>query len=382
MEEDKQTLYKCFAHKRSNEIYCTECNTYLCPECISFHNTPMHKPRYLHVLQYSEYYILPKIDTLGRSMEAFGVNEEAEVSKFLLELKKAVSSSGFDVRVPMQKLARLKSILFNLKSYLTQLQGETSQENIINELNREKKRMEILMKNKNTVELLKLVHKTEELIKLNKERERAKDLVQKLKKAIIPMNDLSIYKEAIVVASMLNTKCQMYRQEQSITEWKCDKTYLSNKMSLSEDGLTFGNTTSNGYPAIIGNAPFDSGMYAFEVIPTGLDCSGKEGFGIIEKDKYLKAYNNDKVTPTVYNDMIGFFYKSDVRGMTVKMKSDMQMGQKYIVRVNMPELWVSIKGPGVDLKGKLMAEAVYYPCFSCGCSGNKMQIKPLAYTDE
>ena len=154
------------------------------------------------------------------------------------------------------------------------------------------------------------------------------------------------------------------------------------QMSLSEDGLTYGNTATNGYPAIIGTLPFDSSLYAFEVIPTSLDCKGKEGFGIISKDDYLNAYESDKATPTVYNSMIGLMYRQEAKNMDVKEIRDMEMGSKYYVRVNIPELYVTIEGPGTKLKAELKSGIVYYPCFSCGCSNNKLKIRPLEYFEE
>lgn len=382
MDGIKPIVFRCLAHRRSNEIYCTACSTYLCPECVSLHSTPMHKPRYVHALQYAKSHTLSKLDLLANSTGALGAEKEVEVSGFFSELRGILPAASSSMRLLQQKISQLKVLIKSLKSYVSQSEGEVTQENIVNELNIEKKRLEELIKKKNPVELIRLIQKTEEEVKLSTEQEKAKDLVSKLRLAMVPMEDQNMYDDLTSAASILNTKCNVHRFEEPVKEWRCDRKYLSSKMQLSDDGLTFGNTASNGYPAIIGDLPFDSGLYAYEVVPLGLDCAGKEGFGVIEKSCYLRAVSSDKVTPVAYNEMIGYFYKGEVRRMTVKKKSDMQMGQKYVVRVNIPEQWMTIKGPELQLKAQLEANTVYYPCFSCGCSGNKFHIKPLPYAEE
>ena len=91
----------------------------------------------------------------------------------------------------------------------------------------------------------------------------------------------------------------------------------------------------------------------------------------------MNAYESDKATPTVYNSMIGLMYRQEAKNMDVKEIRDMEMGSKYYVRVNIPELYVTIEGPGTKLKAELKSGIVYYPCFSCGCSNNKLKIRPL-----
>eukprot|EP00826_Nyctotherus_ovalis_P056444 TRINITY_DN7618_c0_g2_i2.p1 TRINITY_DN7618_c0_g2~~TRINITY_DN7618_c0_g2_i2.p1 ORF type:complete len:295 (+),score=84.22 TRINITY_DN7618_c0_g2_i2:123-1007(+) len=281
MDGIRPIVFRCLVHRRTNEIYCTVCDTYLCPECVSFHNTPTHKPRYVHALQYAKTHTLSKLDLLGKSTGAFGIEKEVEISAFFSELRKILPSTSLSIKHLLQKISQLKLLIRNLKSYVSQREGEVTQENIVNELNVEKKRLEGLKKSKNTLELIRLIQKTEEEVKLSTEQEKAKDLVDKLKLTMAPMEDLKMYNDLTSTAFILSTKCNIYRFEEPVKEWKCDRKYFSSKMLLSDDGLTFGNTASNGYPAIIGDTPFDSGLYSYEVVPLGLDCSGKEGFGTV-----------------------------------------------------------------------------------------------------
>eukprot|EP00831_Metopus_contortus_P002815 TRINITY_DN11049_c0_g1_i8.p1 TRINITY_DN11049_c0_g1~~TRINITY_DN11049_c0_g1_i8.p1 ORF type:complete len:148 (+),score=29.49 TRINITY_DN11049_c0_g1_i8:3-446(+) len=70
-------------------------------------------------------------------------------------------------------------------------------------------------------------------------------------------DDIKAYKSLIKTLELLAFKCQHYRLNTFISGWKCDRKYFTSKMTLSEDGLTYGNSASNGYPAIIGDTPLE-----------------------------------------------------------------------------------------------------------------------------
>lgn len=60
--------------------------------------------------------------------------------------------------------------------------------------------------------------------------------------------------------------------------------------------------------------------------PTGLNCTGKEGFGIIELEAYNNIYKANKDRPEIYNTMIGFLYRNVAKNMTAVKLNNMVMG--------------------------------------------------------
>eukprot|EP00831_Metopus_contortus_P061955 TRINITY_DN5388_c0_g1_i1.p1 TRINITY_DN5388_c0_g1~~TRINITY_DN5388_c0_g1_i1.p1 ORF type:complete len:213 (-),score=30.27 TRINITY_DN5388_c0_g1_i1:38-676(-) len=194
--------------------------------------------------------------------------------------------------------------------------------------------------------------------------------------------DEKMYDEAMRAGQNLLTKCQSLRLVQYHSKWVLEKAYISHKMKLSEDDLTYQPTVSNGYPAIIANFAADSGLFAYEVIPTNLCCNGKEGFGIIERDKYLAAKVADPVTPTVHSHMIGLFHPNEARKMEVEHITNIISGAKYIVKCNLIDHILTITGPGILLSANLDPGIFYTPCFSCGCTRNRLKVRPLLSFDE
>jgi len=375
-------LYQCLEHKRLNEIYCSACKTYMCPECVSNHKTPNHKPKYLHVMQYGPQQVIPKIDVLVGSATESSEKIENEAKDLVSGLEKLAPRIKEAANVYLTRANQLKVLITTLKGFMKQEPKGINPENMSKGITEDKKKLERLIKEKKTEELLKLTQRIEEEAALTEKQEKVPDLVIQLKEAIMIMQDMAKAKAAISAAKALLAKCNMYKMTQYENNWKCDRKYYSSKMFLSEDNLTFGNTATNGYPALIGDLPFDTGLYAFEVIPTSLECTGKEGFGIIEREKYISIWNKDKTTPTAHQDMMGYFYRNEAKNMKVEKICDMKMGTKYYVKVNIPELICTITGPGVSLKGELKPGVTYVPCFSCGCSSNRIKIRPLDDYDE
>eukprot|EP01022_Parablepharisma_sp_SALTPOND_P008208 TRINITY_DN135387_c0_g1_i1.p2 TRINITY_DN135387_c0_g1~~TRINITY_DN135387_c0_g1_i1.p2 ORF type:complete len:389 (+),score=56.79 TRINITY_DN135387_c0_g1_i1:105-1271(+) len=375
--ETEPILYTCLTHNRANEIYCTVCKSYLCPECVSTHKTESHKPKYLHIMQYAPTQVIPKMDLLLNSTKESEKVVETEAKELVSGLERLAPQVKEAANMYFERVKVLKKVVNTLSSYLKQRPKGTPLENITKGLNEDKKRLEKFIKEKKDVDLLKLTQRIEEEANLAEKQEKVPELIGQLKEAIHTMEDMSVYKATIASAKALTAKCNLYRLTQYVKDWKCDRQFFSSKMYLSEDNLTFGNTASNGYPAIIGDVPFDSGLYAYEVIPHSLDCSGREGFGIIEREKYIAKFNSDRLTPDVSNDMMGFFYRGEAKNLRVIKVCNMQMDQKYYVKVNIPELYVTIKGPGVELVGELKSGVAYAPCFSCGCSNNRLKIRPL-----
>lgn len=369
-------------HDRENEILCETCHIFICPECVSEHASDGHVPKYVHVLKYAPAKILPKIDTLIETAKTKekAINDEAielvdGLQTFLPKLKDMV-------KLHTQSAAVLKSLSSQLNVYGQQRPETIYHEKVLSGLLSEKKRLEQVIKEKNVRETLKLAQRIEAESSVAGSQETPKMILERISKAVVPLQDIRMYQPLISSLEQAIAKCHFLNLVHYIKDWKCDRQYFSTKMFLSEDGLTFGNTASSGYPGIIGNVPFDAGLYAYEVTPSHLECGGKEGFGIIERDKYLSVWNSDKTTPTIYDHMIGYLYKNTVKGMATEKVADMRMDAKYYVRVNMIELNMTITGPDVSLRTELKPGVVYVPCFSCGCSSNRMKIRPLDSFDE
>lgn len=374
----------CVRHQLPNEVYCLECKSYLCGECISDHATASHNPRYLHVMQYAPKCIVPKIDTRMEALKSSTSGDSTEAESKLLK-------QGLEEIVPRMKelteshektLSLLRKIFSKLSAYAKRPVKENFFDNVVKGLNNDKSRLKKALSERKTEDTLKIAQKIDIESMLSSSKVDSAALIQELAKAVEMMEQYDPLREAVAAASAVAAKCRTLRMVQYENNWKCDRRYLSSKMNLSEDGLTFGNTATSGYPAIIGDLPFETGLYAFEVIPASLECSGKEGFGIIEISKYLAAHQRDSAAPTVYDDMIGFLYQDTVRNMTVVQAHNMQMGVKYYVKVNMLELTMTITGPGLKLQATLKPGVAYAPCFSCGCSSNLIQIRPLSEYDE
>ncbi len=371
----------CVRHKRLNELYCTVCKTYLCGECVTGHGKEPHHPKYLHVMQYS-LQMLPKIDRLIEATKSQAVEAEADAAFLTKELGTLIPRMKEITEMHGKTAESINKLALQLGTYGKHMGKGKLTENVVAGLNNDKTRLKRAMETRKIEEVLRITQRIGEEAQLEEKKLTSAALIQQLEKAIEEMEKGDPLKPLAAAASAISAKCRLLRMVQYSSDWKCDRQYFSAKMSLSEDGLTFGNTAGSGYPAIIGDTLFDGGLYAFEVTPQGLDCTGKEGFGIIERDKYLAAFRSDSSAPTVHDDMIGFLYKNEAKNMTAEQSADMQMGSKYYVRVNMVGLSMTITGPGVKFKADLKPGMVYVPCFSCGCTGNKLVIRPLSTFDE
>jgi len=379
----KAQIQKCLDHGRLNEIFCNGCKKFICARCLSFHEPHNTEGEYIHVLKYAQDKITPIFDSLIESAAERERNIEKESVEVITRLQEIMPRLTEAITLQQKKLIELKSITERLKDYCNQATTERISENsIINGIITDKEKLEKALKDKDVSETLKLSVKIRVDQTLTKEKVHVKDLMKNLDNAMKELKEQTELERALATINGVLVKCNSLQLIPYINDWRCDRAYLSTKMYLSEDGLTFGNTATNGYPAIIGNVPFDSGLYAFEVIPHGLECAKKEGFGIIEKEKYLAAFARDATTPTVGEDMIGFLYSKEYKNMKAIRAGEMRMDTKYYVKVNIPELTVVIFGPDLLLKANLKPNVVYYPCFSCGCSNNRITIRPLTTYNE
>lgn len=376
-------LVKCLSHNVFNEIFCSGCSKFICPQCLCDHSAHNEEGTFTHVFDYSRDKIMPVFDSLMETAGEREKNAERESVEVITTLQEVMPRLAEAVMQQKKKLMELKAVMERLKEYCNKTEGEEiTGDSIISGIIADKEKLERAIKEKNIQETLKFSVKAKTEEPLTKLKSPIKTIMQNLESAMERLSARKEFERTFAAVSGMLVKCNSLQLLPYINDWKCDRAYLSTKMYLSEDGLTFGNTATNGYPAIIGNVPFDSGLYAFEVVPHGLECSKKEGFGIVESEKYLAAVRRDSNTPSVSDDMIGFLFSKEYRGMKAIRAGEMLMDAKYYVKVNIPELTMTIFGPNVLLRAELKPNVVYYPCFSCGCSSNRITIRPLETYDE
>jgi len=376
---DRQRV-ECLKHDKNNEILCKTCKLFICSRCITDHTIDGHKPEYIHIFDYAPKEILPNFDSVIIEMKKNQKQTIQELKDLVYALFSKLHILIDQVDLQNKKCNELiKSMrelnVFNNQSLKSNYSAAVSTGLILN-----KKRLEQALVDKNVDVTLNLTIKAEtEAAQAN---QSIADLLNEMNKTIDSLNAITVYDKALNAAEAIMNKCIPLKPVISANSWTCDKKYLSQLMYLSEDGLVFGASGSKKYVGIIGTLAFDKGMYAFAVIPEELDCPGKEGFGIIEKSKYLEAHKANAKCPEVYNKMIGYMYKGEAKNMHGDTISDMQMKQKYYVRINLTNYNLNITGPGLSLSAELIPDVEYYPCFSCGCSKNRMKIIPLASYDD
>jgi len=374
-----EKIWRCKTHDKGFEIYCDACKNYICVECISNHEEVCANPKFVHVFKHATEVGLPKIDKMLEEMTSTDSEIASEANSLMGALSEIAPQLKQVITEHHQSSQILKSLVSQLESKIIPSKQQPISEQIRMGLTSDKKRLENALKDDEMQTVITLTKKIIGESEVSRKTDFEKPAIQKIKAKIATMDYINSYKELTDCLTQLSSKCQRLRLGGCITSWKCDTRYLSRKMSLTPDGLTIGNTSGDGYPAIIGDTPIDTGICIYEVVPTGLNCTGTEGFGIIELEKYktIQAANAD--TPTVGNDIIGYMYSNEAKNMTAVRSKSMEMGSKYIVRVDMNNLTMTIKGNDLLLTASLKPATVYVPCFSTGCTGNKFAIKPLDF---
>ena len=377
-----EKIWKCIQHDRITELYCKSCENYICPECIVKHGLGGHKPDLIHVYDYAPEIALPTIDHLLKDVSGMSAEVNLNATEFIAKLGTIIPGIKATADTYSDNVQMLNTLINQIEMYVNAKQKEHYAEQIKKGLTIDKKLLEEAIKKKDIQMVITLTKKIEAEEELAKDKDRDKMLIKKVQESMGMVNDLNDYNELKNVLQLLSFKCQHLRLNQCVSDWKCDRRYFTTKMTLSEDGLTYGNNAGNGYPSIIGDTPFDSGILAYLATPSGLCCNGKEGFGIVELKKYKAKHAADNVTPAIYDEMIGILYSNVAKNMTVVNGSTLKNNETYTVVANLASLTMTIKGPDCNLKANLLPDTVYVPCFSCGCRNNKIVIKPIESYDE
>ena len=311
-----EKLWKCLTHDKGLEIYCEGCKTYICVECLSTHDDTCLSSKYVHLFKHTEEAALPKIDKMLEEMTASDSEVAMEANALLGGLSEIIPQLKHVIVEHHQSSQTLKSLTTQLESKTAPMKHQPISEQLRMGLTADKKRLENALKEDDMQTVITLTKRIIGESEISEKSDIEKPAIQKIKSRIASIDYMKTYKELIDCLTQLSTKCQRLRLGGCVTNWKCDARYVSRKLSLTPDGLTLGNTASDGYPGIIGDTPIDAGMCIFEVIPSGLNCTGKEGFGIIELDKYKSIQAANPETPTVHEQMIGFMYSNEAKNMT------------------------------------------------------------------
>lgn len=370
-------IWNCLAHNRVTELYCRGCKWYLCPQCVTMHSTECHQPSLIHVLDYAPRKIMPTLDQLieKAGKKDSGTNEK--VLEFVTKMRSFVPKMKEELKDRMNGITVAKDLVQQVEKYSVPDKQLLLADRVRQGLTTDKKQLEEALRKRDLLTAARLTMKIEAEDKTSGDEAKDKALIDKVKKSVLRLEDIRLYEGILYSLRMLNVKCQHLKLNYSITKWQCDRNYRCSTIVLSEDGLTVGNHARSGYPGIIGDVPFEMGVMAFEVTPSGLCCKGKEGFGIIELDKFKARYERGKSEPVVYEDIIGLLYDNVARNMTVVDGSTLENNKKYLVRADMYMLEMTITGPNCNVKADLKADTTYVPCFSCGCRSNKMVIRPV-----
>ena len=371
---------QCIFHARLSEIYCLTCNSFLCPECIGEHADSKHEPKYIHASVYAQQFTYPKIDTLIESTEKNKTKLNDEVLEFTTILTKHIPEAKAKIEEYIKTVNALKGILTEISGYSTAILESDYAEKIKHGLANDKKALENAIKNKDLSAIVSISRRVEAEEKLSSGVTTG-TLASDLTKGLVILSDAKSHEKLLDTLQLIMFKGQQLKLYSYIGQWRIDSKYVSTKMTLSDNGLIYGNKASSGYVAIIGDTLLVNCKVAFGVIPRGLCCNGKEGFGIIEYDTYERIYKGDKTTPTAYDNMVGFLYNNVAKNMTAEQMTNMQMGEKYTVKVDLIEHTMSITGNNLKLTTKLKPDTIYVPCFSCGCSNNKIEVTPLESYD-
>ena len=359
----------CPEHERLMELICKTCGAYLCPECVTTHNSSGHEPLYVHALAHSA----KQISSLDSVMVAIAENSgqiEAEAQEIIPQLQALNPIFDSVVGSYAKNVDRIKGLQSKLKVLSTTNANypQRIQENLL----QLKAQLVKGLATKNYGEVAKIcgiVEKEREILETEPKPLAFGGALESLSKDLILHNDL------ISAARKLTSKLGLLGIYAYYGEWQLAKKYCSSTAILSEDGLTFESKDSSGQVAIIGDTPISEGLMAFEVTPIKFSRVGREGFGIIDRELFMATGSGLKVP--LHEAMLGFLYKPDETGAQGVRKTGMHLNEKYQVHVNMMDYSLRIQGKDLDIKIDLHVGTEYVPFILCAASGSKISVQPL-----
>jgi len=378
-----EKLANCVQHNRPLELFCLTCKKLICPECLSTHDNTCPECDYEHILQYSQRITLPKLDAMISENEMQGPENDIESQELLTSLYNIITPLQRTVEEHTTYMNQLKSVDKEINLILKGAKVKLELEGKQKEYEKYEKRMHQALKDHNIKEVVTLC----KLITTEGEKRRGYKEEIKIMNDIKPNlnteKDIEAIRKVADEVQLILFRCQRLRLNFSVLNWKIDKNFLSPKISLSENCLEISCSQGTNYASIIGDIPIDYGQMSFEVTSSNLCCNGKEGFGLIEYEKYKEIYAANPLCPSAYDDMIGLFQGDIVKGMLILTGNELLLDVPFTVNIDMCNLVMNIKGPGTLLTTELKSGVQYVPCFSIGCTKNKFIIRPLeAIIDE
>ena len=374
----------CYEHSRPLELYCDVCKTYICPVCLSDHYSACPTPKFKHVFRHASDVSLPKLDKLIKDSDTIGPEHNDESVLLLTSLYNVISPLKHLTEEHNEFMDKLKKSTKEIESLHKYLEGRrATNSSREQELLSCQRNLTAALTSKNLIGAVKFTLQAFVMNPEKKKMEEEKAAVEKVRETVRIEGEVKKLRELAESVKAVLLKCQSLRLNFSVFNWRCDPNYLSPKIGLSEDGLEIKCVKGTGYAAIIGDTPIDYGIMVFEVTASGLCCSGKEGFGIIEYSKYKELFAANPETPTAYDSMTGLMHGDIVKNMLVLTGNELLLDVPFTVSINMCDHVLNIKGPGTLLTTELKTGVQYVPCFSLGCEKNKFVVHPLeAMIDE
>ncbi len=375
-------IWKCNVHGRPLELYCNSCKTYICAECLSTHSASCPAADYDHVFGRAQKIALPKLQQLLAQNEQVGPQFEDESVSLLTNLCNIITPLKTTVTEHAESAEKLNELVLNVEKFAQANQKANFQERKKKQLEALKKQLQEALTEQNLAAVSQLTHRALAEGEVQKGSKEEAKIATALKTDIKGLNYLDTYKSMAEDLQRILAQCDRLRLNKSVFNWKCDRRYVSSKLSVAENGLEIRCSESGGYAAVVGDTPIDYGVLVYEVTASGLCCNGKEGFGVIEVGKFRELYSVNSKTQNAHDYMIGLMCGDMPKSMLVLTGKELLLDVPYVVSINMCDHVMNIKGPGTLLTTELESGVAYVPCFSLGCTNNVMKIKPLEAMEE
>jgi len=372
---------ECVLHSRINEIFCETCNVFLCPECVTEHSMISASHVFSHINKYVESKTIEKLDIIIEKYQSmkFSINDEAKnllecSDKINQDLNKTIEKYNEMITKISKLSCHFQGLIMNYKYYIENKKVKAN----VEILQKQKYQLaDAISKNDQTtvIRIAKSIQNQIDFIETEK-AQNSHEIVRKIDSSITAFENIKYQDNLIKDLQAISCRIDIIKNPDKSLNWKLDRKYLTEYMSLSTDCLTYGLLLDDHYSTIIGDIIFEKGIYCFEVIPNSLNKAIGEGFGIIDLQVYQNISSKMNITEA-YLQMIGYFYKKNFSQMCVTRIADMKMGEPYYVTVNMDTLKITIEGPGVLLYTFLNSGKQYVPCFSLSSIKSSLTIKPI-----
>jgi len=372
---------KCIFHNKDIEVACITCDSYMCPYCVSDHGKQCSNPNFTHILGYASMKTMNILDNLLKKNSTQTEKEKTEsvnIQNLLLKLSTHMEKTAAQYSLIIKQIEKLSKRL--TETQIIKSGPENSAESNVRGLEMNKKQLQNALKKNDIKSTCKIVQIIDSYEKATSERVD-NDLIintlhdgEKILSKALHAADISICD-----AKGLSAK---YRHLSNVKElnskWKLDNKYKPKDSYISDNLLRCGNSAQTKYSVFIGDLPISEGYMAYEINPNKLTTEKKEGFGIVEFDKFIE-YHTGKITiDNLLKHFIGCFYKNAPMNMSAAKGAGLQTNCKYYVKIDCVTGSLRISGKGISYSADIMMGTTYVPCFIAYSQKSKMTIRPLS----